>query len=170
MSTLEMNIDLSAIKKLQGDMDNVPEATKAGLERVANHAKSMALRFAGQINKRPIPTKAQVKAFNRKTGASPGKVPKRVGGRGDKAWTRTGGLIRAIDSSIQWVNGTSIMMLVDLPYGLARHDLGTPLWIPKKPALGIIRKNDFFNQTEKAIEPQVERLFMDGYGFYMRSH
>jgi len=95
-----------------------------------------------------------VNAYNRKGG---GRRPKRIGGSGKKAWERTGRLANAIEKGLSQQPG-QVTISADVPYAKARHGLGVE-WTPKRPALGITRKNPFFAEAIAITEPQVGPIF-----------
>lgn len=136
-------------------------AVMAGLRRSAKIVQNMAVRQARKIDARPVPTRSQVNAYNRKGG---GKRPKRVGGQGRKAWERTGATVRAIEAEPVEKTG-EISIQADVPYGKSRHQLagedwaGMKGWKPQNPALGIERKNQWAKEAVDMTEPQVGPAF-----------
>lgn len=142
-----------------------PAAVQAGLRRVAEHVQQIAIRQVGEIYKRPIPSRAQVAAYRRsvRAGGRP-RRPRNVGG-GLPAWERSGQLMAQVQAEPVFEKD-SVTLSVDLPYGRRRHELGVS-WMPKEPALGIIRRDPFFAQTVEITAPQITALFEDGFSAAM---
>src|SRR5690606_17187803 len=132
-------------------------AVEAGLKRVGDHARKVAIRFAGRIDHEPIPTNKQVNEYRRKKKTRKRVArPKNIGGSdGTKpAWERTGRLLKAVKAEPTF-NKDSVELSADAKHAKSRHQMwseqygDTPGWEPKDPALGIKRHNPFFAQTVK---------------------
>lgn len=167
---LSFDIDLK-VDDLQRKADEFPKAVEAGLKLVGKHAQAVAVRFAGQISDRPIPTNKQVYAYRKKKRAGKRVArPKNPGGSdgSQPAWERTGSLLKAVKAEPTFTKD-SVTLEADVDHAKSRHQLfgdaygDTPAWEPKEPALGIKRRNPFFAQTVKQIEPKVGPLFEDGF-------
>ena len=156
MAILELEVKDPVSAELKSIAQRFPAACDVALGRVGKIVQNAAIRQVDRISNRPIPTRAQVNAYNRKGGKKP--KPKRVGGKGEKAWSRDGGLLRAVQGGYSAQAG-QVTLKADVPYALARHDLGTEAWIPKRPALGVIRKNPFFTEALEITEPQIIPAF-----------
>lgn len=115
------------------------EARDAGLMRVATHLQGIAERQVGRIYARPIPRRKN----------------------GNLMWARTGNLAKAVAAAPIWEK-ESVELRADVEYARRRHELGVS-WQPKKPALGIVRRNPFFAETQEITLPQIESLFTEGF-------
>jgi len=127
------------IRDVLRSIEDFEEARKAGLMRVATHLQNIAVRQVGRIYARPI--------ARRKNGAP--------------MWERTGDLAKAVAAASIW-DKEAVELRADLEYANRRHELGVS-WQPKKPALGIVRRNPFFAETKEITAPQVADLFADGF-------
>jgi hypothetical protein len=137
MFSITINVPRRELARL---IARLPEAEKAGLARVVSVAQQIALRQVGKIYARRIPRS----------------------GAGRALWERTGNLMRAVQGRPLWEGSGAVRLEADTPYAMRRHELGVS-WMPSKPALGIVRRNPFFADTAKIIEPQVADLFADGF-------
>lgn len=157
-----MNVEITVeIPNLREKIERYPAAVDAGLRRVAEHLQQIAIRQAGKIYQRPIPSRSQVNDYRRAQRAGGrARRPRRVGGSAP-AWERTGALMRAVEAEPHFTKN-SVTLTVDLPYGTRRHELGMS-WMPREPALGIIRRDPFFTQTKTITAPQITALFEDGF-------
>jgi hypothetical protein len=156
---MNITVDLSPLRDLDARAQSLPNAQRAGLRRVGEHIQQVMLMEAGKIDNRPIPTRQQLRSYKRTK-----KRPRRVGGEGEPAWTRTGALKRAIQAPLVELGGSepSLELRVDAPHAVSREAMGQD-WTPKRPALGIIRRNAFARDALRITEPQIEPLFIDGF-------
>lgn len=137
---LSITVDVP-IAQVLGAAQDIEEARKAGLLRVATHVQNIAERQVARIYVRSIPRSKS----------------------GRPMWERSGDLARAVAAAPKWEN-SAVVLTADLPYAARRHGLGVD-WMPKRPALGIIRKNPFFAEAADITEPQIEALFADGFNY-----
>lgn len=142
----------------------LPDAIQAGLRNVSLTALSLSEKKIQRIYSRAIPTVRQVEAYRNATGRH-----RRVWARksGDKlAWTRTGKLRQSLDmtdANTLFSYGTRITAKRKGMYGKkGRHELGVT-WQPKSPALGVIRKNPWWQEVDAELAPQVRNRFDDGF-------
>ena len=138
---IEIQIDLSVIRDLQMLQRQMPLAVAAGLKRAGEHTQQIAIRETGKIYARTIPLGKR----NRK--------PK---------WKRSGDLLDSIRSPLLY-GKADVSLKSDVVYAKSRHGLGVD-WQPHKPALGIVRRNPFFSDTQEKVEPQIGPLFEQGFG------
>lgn len=132
---LTIDIDARAMAELRGFALRIPLAVEAGLKNVGTNAQVLAAQGAAKIYARPIPRSRRGRPF----------------------WERSGKLLRELKKPLL-VTKTKVEFGVDLNYAAARHGLGVD-WMPRKPALGVIRKNPFMADARKQIEPKVGELF-----------
>jgi hypothetical protein len=144
------------LRRIESHLD---AAANFALYKVGLHVQSIAVRQANRIAARPVPTRAQVNAYNRKGG---GKRPRRIGGSGAKAWTQTGRTVESIKQGLSSVSGGQVSLTADVPWALKRHGLGVD-WQPKRPALGIMRKNPFFSEAIVITAPQAGPIFNNAF-------
>lgn len=124
---------------------NLPDATKNALLSLAIETSIVLRREIDRIYDRPIP----------------------VSRTGRALWVRTGDLRRS-PTLPQWIGNGAVINWTGRParairnwpggYAHRRNDLGVT-WFPRKPAGGIIRKNNFIGDTRRIIEPQADRIF-----------
>ncbi|MBW3635753.1 MAG: hypothetical protein KY445_04705 [Armatimonadetes bacterium] len=139
---------------------NVEPAKKAGLARVATAVQNIAERKVAAIRKRRVPTRREVALYNqRKRGA---RRKRRITASNAPAWKPTGELAKAVSAEPVFEGPDIVKLTADVPYAQPRHELGVSR-IPKAPALGIVRKDPFFADAVKIVQPQAADLFADGF-------
>ncbi len=168
---LSITIDTSLAQKLAKTPADIDRGIKAGITRVIRNLEQATIREAARIYAEPIPTRAQVNEYNaiRKKDKRRTKWHGDIGGQGKPAWVRTGSLIAGLRWQVISPTEAAIVMTgpaAEYAYrndltGGGRHGLGVN-WTPKKPALGIIRRNPFFMDADRKTAPQVQKLFEDG--------
>lgn len=156
----------SPVKEILEYADAIPEAKQAGLKRLAEAAQKIAERKVGDIRKRRVPTKREVALYNqsRRSGKK-----RRITADNSPAWQPTGDLLRAVQAEPVLEGEDTVILTADTEYAAARHDLGTPAWMPANPALGVVRKDAFFGDTATIIDPMADNLFADGFNDFMES-
>lgn len=156
---LELKIPQSAFDRLGPRCDR---AHAAGLARVAVQVQAVAVRKAGDIRKRRIPSRREVAAYNqRKYVRKTSRAPRTITASSDPAWKATGDLLKSVQATPIFQKN-SVLLTADVPYSGDRHALGVSRQ-PAAPALGIVRRDPFFADAEAVTAPQIGPLYIDGY-------
>ena len=160
--------------------DKIPEAIQAGVYNVSLTALSLSEKRIQRIYSRAIPTEGQVRAYE--WSGAHGRIGKHgrvwtkktwkssVASR--PAWTRTGNLRRSLGLKYGEFRGGGAYGIITAKrkgmYGEAtekykpRHDLGVG-WKPVAPAIGVIRKNPWWQEAAERLEPQILNRFDEGF-------
>lgn len=132
MFTVDVDVKLRA--ELEAIALRVPLAVDAGLKGVGEAARAVATAKVGKIYLRPIPRRKN----------------------GTPMWARSGDLFAQIKQPLK-VTKTSVTIGVDAKYR-HREALGVE-WNPKRPGLGVIRKNPFIREALAEIESNPNEIF-----------
>ena len=132
---LEFKVDSQIDQQLAEMARQLPVAVAAGLMAVGRREQQIAIREVGKIYTRPIPRRKNGKAM----------------------WKRSGRLLTGIKAPLV-ARGNDLSLAPNVAYAGRRQGLGVD-WTPRKPALGIVRKNEFLADTQKALEPIAPAIF-----------
>jgi hypothetical protein len=162
VSDFEINLEglEETVAHLNLGADKVDDATEAGVVAVTELGERQAGKQVGHMYKRRIPTRREVAEYNRRKKGRSAKR-KRTGLRqasNAPAWTRKGHLQTGITASFpNRRTGVLDVQGPAEPYAKPRHDLNKP------GALGIVRHDPFFEDTERIIEPQAPEVFQNAF-------
>lgn len=137
---LEFKVDSQIEQQLTEMARCVPGAVAAGLMAVGKREQQIAIQQVGKIYARPIPRRKNGKAM----------------------WKRSGRLLAAVKAPLV-ARGNDLSLAPNVVYAGRRQGLGVD-WTPRKPALDIVRKNEFLVDTQKAIEPMAAPIFEKAFG------
>ncbi len=165
MLSIDVQVPTSA---LLGASNDVEEAQRAGLARVATHVQQVAVRKVGDIRKRRVPTKLEVARYNQSRRVTKSGRKRALRAGSDPAWEPTGELQRSVEAAPEWEKREAVELHADVPHAEPRHELGVSRQ-PKAPALGIIRRDPFFAETVEVTAGQIGDLFVDGFSSRMEA-
>ena len=137
---LEIKVDSQIEGQLAEMARLVPVAVTAGLMAVGKREQQIAVREISKIKARPIPRRKNGKAM----------------------WKRSGRLLASVKAPLI-ARGNNLSLAPKVAYAGRRQGLGVA-WTPRKPALGIIRKNEFLVDTQKALGPMAAPIFEKAFG------
>jgi hypothetical protein len=156
----EIKIDIPKVEaEIKAAFDAVDKSVESGLMNTAKGAQGVAEQKVEAIEKSPIPSRSQVNAFNakggrRRTSRAASNAP---------AWERTGELASDVKQPPVFENKNEVSFSFDAEHANRRHGLGVD-WQPKAPALGVVRKNSFFEETERDISAdEAAQMFAEGF-------
>jgi hypothetical protein len=144
-------------REFEAKVQAIDPAHAAGMLRVAEAAQQVGERQVGKIYARRIPSKSEVNAYRRE--GRPAR-PRRNSSDGP-AWERSGELAESVEAAPVFENENEIDLFSDTEHSESRHGLGVD-WEPKAPALGVVRRNPFFQETVDIVQPNADDLFRDG--------
>lgn len=140
------------------------DAVEAGVHSVGRLLDRAVMFEVARTYVRPIPTRAQVKAYNR--GRRFGNLQNR--GASKPAWVRTRELERG--RSVQFLdrqtaevairNTRAANVITNYPGGYAQH---LHEYNPRNPAIGVNRRNQFFTAAATKVGPRVADTFQGGF-------
>lgn len=143
---------VAAHRMIAADEAKVTKALESGVAAAADVINRRAERQINRIYRGRIPTVAQAARHRNKSGKYTGKRG------GQPLWKRSGALKAGRNMR---VDGLSAEITLDdnvTAYAERRHELGVS-WQPANPALGIVRKNPFFQEAVDITKPQIEPTF-----------
>lgn len=139
----------------------VDEAQRSGLARVAEATQQLLERKVGDIRRRRIPSREEAADYRRAHENKTSRT-REIVRPNDPEWEPTGALENAVAAAPEWEGTARVDITADVAHALPRDQLGVS-WFPQHPAIGVIRKNEFAEDTVRIIEPQVPDLFADGF-------
>ena len=138
---------------------SISAACRAGLYRVAIVVQNNVIRKVAAIRLERVPTRREAAQHKRRISGT-STQPSRASNQ--PLWEPSGGLLRSVQAKPFWDGPASIELRADVPYAASRHGLGVE-WMPKSPAMGVIRRNPFFTEALEVSGPLVQPSFMDGF-------
>lgn len=133
-----ITVNYGALTSLNLQVKKMPQAVAEVLRAVTSLVDKEVKEQIQKIYDRPIPVRPRT---------------------GRPMWVRTGDLM---NGRLQIIVVSGREAQIDIKgraeaYALRRHELGVS-WMPKRPALGIIRRNPFMTDAIKNVEPQIQPL------------
>lgn len=161
-------VELTASVQLKNDWElfefsrRHEAAEREALKEGANVLQRQYVRQVGRIAARRIPTKREV-AEHRQRKRTRKKRRRELKASSDPAWTRSGNTARGV--SVAYPARNRAVIDVTGPaavYAASREALGIA-WMPKSPALGVVRRNAYATDTSRIGTAQAQKVFQQVY-------
>lgn len=144
----DVHIDFSGLKQCTDLAKRIPDAADAGLGAAGKVQEEAVGAEIDRIATRPIPKRPRSKK---------------------DMWKRSGRLKKGLKLRRTPVRGIRVVEITGKArrYAARRHQLGAVqgegAWMPKRPALNVVRRNEFFREGKRKANLKVVPAFIEGF-------